>query len=290
MTKNRKFILVVLVIAGFSFVAWRMAKHWNEVDWTTLHLNPVPLALSFVAYFGIWELVRGIKLRILYKSFGYQVRWWDAVLINSSTRIAKYIPGGVWFVGAKSLVAERFSIPLSVTWTSAIVDAIFLLSGIGALLAITILANWLLGIVAAIVCVVVAPTLVMLALRILYRIWPNKIARVRPNYAPLLVASTLYVFTWIVQAVALYLVVVSFYPTGISLLPKMATAWYTSWLVGFITPFAPGGLGVRDAMFSAMLSPEFPIAIGGLIAIITRIWLLICETVASTIGWICLKR
>jgi hypothetical protein len=36
------------------------------------------------------------------------------------------------------------------------------------------------------------------------------------------------------------------------------TAFTTSWLIGFITPGVPGGIGLREAMLVLMLSPYFP--------------------------------
>jgi len=285
----RKVLLVVMMLVSCGFITWRMVGHWNEVNWSLLRFSPVPFILSFVLYFSVWELVRGYKLKILYSVFGYSVKWWDSILINSATRVAKYIPGGVWFATAKALVAERFAIPKLTTFTSMIVDLGFLLSGACVLLAVTVIQNHMLGFFVAVSCVLIAPVAAILTLKVLRRVWPNRVSRIQPTYVRLLLLSCLYVVTWAIQTVALYFLVVSFYPTGLWALPSMASAWSISWMVGLIAPFAPGGLGVREALFTQMLSSTFPVAICGLIAIVSRFWLILCELISSVVAWICLK-
>ena len=73
-------------------------------------------------------------------------------------------------------------------------------------------------------------------------------------------ASSLCVCGWLVAGAAAWVFVVSLTagPTPLSLF--LLAAYTFAWLVGFVVPFAPSGLGVREATLIALLAPELGVA------------------------------
>jgi hypothetical protein len=76
---------------------------------------------------------------------------------------------------------------------------------------------------------------------------------------------------WIISGCAFYLFVTSFAPADLRLVPDMAAAVVLSGILGLISLFAPAGLGVREAVLTALLSVYFSLPVGVAIALAFRL-------------------
>jgi uncharacterized membrane protein YbhN (UPF0104 family) len=61
-------------------------------------------------------------------------------------------------------------------------------------------------------------------------------------------------------------------------------AWVISWLVSYVSPGVPGGIGVREAMLVFILAPFFPVEAVLIAAILQRITSIIGDVIAWIIG------
>lgn len=66
-----------------------------------------------------------------------------------------------------------------------------------------------------------------------------------------------------------------------------AAAALAAWLIGYATPGAPGGLGVREAVLVAMLSGAIPTEAALLLALVFRGVTIVGDVVCSGLGWLC---
>ena len=80
---------------------------------------------------------------------------------------------------------------------------------------------------------------------------------------------------WSLVGVSTWLTARAFGP-GLSVLGTMVGA-VGSWLVGIVTLPAPGGIGVREAVFATVLKPEVGTAKAALIALVARINFLLAD-------------
>lgn len=289
MVAVKRALLVTILVIACGFMAWRIAGNWHTIDWTLLRFRPLFLLAATATFFLAWEPIGGLRIKVLFDEFGHRISWWDAILTDSSAQVAKYVPGGVWYATARALVAERFAIPKAVSFTSAVVDSMFIVSGAATILLLATVSPWGMAVFTGLLCIVGTPALVLIGMAVVRKIFKGKIVAVVPSYRKLVYLSLLYVGIWLIEAATVYFLIASFYPLALTTLPRLTVAWAWSWTIGLIVPFAPGGLGIRDPLFAVLLTPVLPVAMGGIVAVASRLWLLACEAIASGMAWMLLK-
>ena len=84
---------------------------------------------------------------------------------------------------------------------------------------------------------------------------------------------------WLSYAVSVYSVARAVAPGYNIDLRVSALAASASWAVGFLILFVPSGIGVREAVMSSVLAQAagLPVAMGGLIAVVSRLVLILAE-------------
>lgn len=81
------------------------------------------------------------------------------------------------------------------------------------------------------------------------------LARIGLHRRDLLAALPFYLLNFLILAIAASLLAAAITPLPFSLLPLVIAISAGAWIAGFILPGAPGGLGPREAVFTAGLSP-----------------------------------
>lgn len=88
---------------------------------------------------------------------------------------------------------------------------------------------------------------------------------------------TIYVAQALLTGVAFYFLARALAPLPLSLMPFSAGVFALAWLIGFVSFFAPGGLGVREGVLAYLLSPIVTGPMAIIIAILARVWLMAGE-------------
>jgi uncharacterized membrane protein YbhN (UPF0104 family) len=119
---------------------------------------------------------------------------------------------------------------------------------------------------------------------IVLRIFKRERVVVPLSFGRMLALSLYYLSLWLTQIFGFYLLMNSFYRVPVAHLTKIVFVYTSSWILGFIAPFAPGGLGVREGIMSLGLATILPpgLAIG--ISFLSRIWLTVFELIVFGIG------
>lgn len=204
------------------------------------------------------------------------------------TQFAKYIPGNVaQYVGraGMSLVRGIPPRPLAVTMAleTLLVIAAAVATGVGtgALSDVGLTVVHLHGAQLALIAAVVA--LAIGGLFLLRRLAPPLLQRFAPRYATALDGTLLPPQLGIAQAFALYCGMYVCMGTGLVLLARFLVPgaphdyWLLiavlalAWVVGFVTPGAPGGLGVREGLMLLMLAPVYTAVSASVLVIALRI-------------------
>jgi hypothetical protein len=196
---------------------------------------------------------------------GTKKHWRELYGIMGISQFAKYIPGHV------AQYAGRVGMSLA--------------RGISArALAVTIILETLLMIIAAIAVGAGTGVLSTIAgMFVFRRIAPSLLRRFAPKFAPALDGALLPSTICLVRAVVLYCVM--YLMTGASsivlasfLLPGaphdywlLIAALTLAWVVGFVAPGAPAGLGVREGLLLLMLAPAYTAASASILIIALRI-------------------
>ena len=223
------------------------------------------------------------------------------------TQFAKYVPGNVaQYIGRAGMSLARGipPRPLAVTMIleTLLVIAAAVVMGVctGALsevgLAVVHLHDAQLALIAALVALAIA------GLFLLRRVAPPLLRRFAPKYASVLDGTLLPPQPSLVQAFALYCGMYVCMGIGLILLARcllpeaphdywlLVAVFALAWVVGFVTPGAPGGLGVREGLMLLMLAPVLTAASASVLVIALRIATTLGDVLILLMGMVALPR
>ena len=199
----------------------------------------VAAAIAMTAYALVWPAAL--------RAAGGEPRGWMLVPFYAG-QLGKYLPGGAWqYVGRAGLIM-RDGVAAGPAGGSLLLEA--LASAAAAALLAPLAAGSrgvVVGVVAAVAVVVAARSSLLARL----------VARVRGlggldlRALPLLVGR--YLAVWVMFGVAFWVTARALYAVPYSDLGLYTGVFAASWVAGFVVVFAPGGLGVREAVIVVLL-------------------------------------
>ena len=222
---------------------------------------------------------------------------WIGLFFKS--QLGKYLPGSVWQYAGRVGLAHHRGVPMQRALASVIAEVAY--SAIAAAVAASLVlgklavAGVFVGVgLLLVLAVVFQPSVASLLARIPSR--PGTAKLDRTSLAAALRAGP--------GAIGLYLLVsglygVAFWTTGravfavpVSDLPRYIGVFAAAWLVGLVAFFAPGGIGVREAMIVALLHTRLGEANAIVLAATSRIILTAVDLVlgAAAFGLPALRR
>lgn len=260
------------------------------------HLN-ARFLVAFTVAVGLYCLIlpfSALAWRCMLSDMGYHDRFWPLHAILLTTQAGKYLPGNVGqHLGRISLSMAR-GIPLRLLLASMAYEVILLLL---ANLLVAVCAGALtktgldfllqdysqaIGIAVAIVVagLLAIPILVKLAPKLIRVILRNRGDADKPM-APLGAASVAKVLAFYACAMlsvgaAISVLQFGLFPGQGSDYALLTAAFTVAWAVGFVTPGAPAGIGVRESMLLLML--------GGKMGVEDASLLIVALRVATTVG------
>lgn len=223
------------------------------------------------------------------------------------TQFAKYVPGNVaQYIGraGMSLVRGIPPRPLAVTMILetllVIAAAVVMGVGTGTLSDAGLTVVHIHGAQLALIAVLVA--LAIAGLFLFGRVAPPLLRRFATKYASALDGTLLPPRFRLAQAFALYCGMYVCMGIGLILLARcllpgpphdywlLIAVFALAWVVGFVTPGAPGGLGVREGLMLLMLAPVYAAASASVLVIALRIATTLGDVLILTAGFLVLPR
>jgi hypothetical protein len=263
----------ILLVAALVFVALRARSlwhgshiEWGHVDWVALAGALVLAAAGTAAGALIWlAILRGLGVRT-------ERRW---VWLFFQTQLGKYIPGSVWQYAGRTAVARTYGLPVRTVARSLPIEFVAAAIAAGATGA------FLLGWWGA--AVIAAAAIVLLVV--------ERPARVRAVAYPTTIRATLlYVPVWLMLGASFW-----FCAHGLVGAPAQDFAFYMgafaiAWLAGLVAIYAPGGIGVREAVLVAFLGGRIGAADALVVAAASRLILIVVDVLLAGIATAALRR
>lgn len=293
-------VKIGLLAAVIYFVYRQFAGSWDEViayDWT---IDPILLTLSFLFHLLTFLLLSKVWCFII-SALGHKVKLSHAFKISYIANLGRYIPGKIWSIFGMAYYARQLDIneeKAVASWALAMIFNIppaFFAGGIALLLSPQLMtADFLTQIGVGVY--LGAGLIFLLSLWLI--LLPNQAFGManylfrklkRPEIDFSISAGTAlkiylgYFICWICFGFSFWLFISAISSeSGIPLITSIG-AFIIAYQVGYLALFAPGGVGVRELVLTAVLSPYIgPIAAG--IAVAARIWNLIAEILAALIA------
>jgi uncharacterized membrane protein YbhN (UPF0104 family) len=230
-----------------------IVDNWARLSFLSISISTL---LIVVAKLALAETM-GIALRRV----GFSLPFQDRQKLYNSTQIAKYIPGSVWqFLSRAAILRER---GLDVT---SIRDALFMeviwiiitASAVGLL----VLPSWRFKFsglinsdsnpgVVLLVCII--PFIIVIFILLLYARRTQRFIAWIHRLLPPRNALIIQVFTWFGLGLSFWVLLLPYSQYNPPLI-AVTGIYASAWVVGFLVPFAPAGLGIREAILVLGLS------------------------------------
>ena len=248
---------LIIGLAGMAFLLRTMWTHrdemkdsFSQLTWSSL-VGAVFFAFMSMSYFG-WMWGRLLLRR------GYKVPRAQLVSWYYTGQLGKYVPGGVWAVVGRAEMAVRGGVPradaYSVTGLSMFTtySAAALCAALGSLL------SWKRPIIGAALLLALVIGLSVYAIVPLRQRLMGLLRKVTSGTNELTAPKDMFALT-IVQVPAWIMISLSTTITAHAFGAEVGVLHMffvssLSWLIGFLVIGAPGGLGVRESIFTGLLS------------------------------------
>ena len=268
-------LFVILKVRENSSELARLSIPAPRLIFPMLGAFVVLVLVSFVLVFAYKNLIDGLSL--------FSPSWQDVAILHGRTVLAKYLPGNVFQIVGRQVVGKEFGWPQASIAAASVFEIVLLiassslLSLLFGLLVPNALAPWLpqrpailalaLGVFGPIAFVLVAgrarlPFLERIGLQASLNMDTAKVFSAGLNYLFfILLGGGMFVF--------LRIAIFGFLDAEVG--AAYLAAFGLSYLIGYITPGAPGGLGVREALLVLLLSAYSPAAIVAASALVHRV-------------------
>ncbi|MDD3590678.1 MAG: lysylphosphatidylglycerol synthase transmembrane domain-containing protein [Thermoguttaceae bacterium] len=267
--KIAKFIVFILIVV---WIARQLQKSWTEIvqyEWSPrfgwLILSGLLYLLAFLPTASFWFF----SLRWL----GQEPNYWKAIKAFYFSQLGKYIPGKAMVVLIRSDMISGPKVRMSIAAVSVFYETLTMM-GAGAFIAACIVLCYFrehllfscMALAVAIVSLVpLVPPVFVRILKIL-RIGKNdplvQESLKKLKYSSLLKGFLLMTVTWLFFGLSLWAAILGLgitpHPLSVAL-PRYVAVVALAMTLGFAVPISPGGLGIREAVLSALLLPYFDI-------------------------------
>lgn len=211
----------------------------------------------------------------LLKDTGVDKSWSELSIIMSITQLAKYLPGNVGQHIGRAAMSIGRGIPVRPYTVSVMVEAVLALV---AAIIVGVTGCGLSGMSAGILerhgtgklsTIVILACALLLAIILARHALPIVLRRLKPDRDPdsaknvlpgngaLLFALVTYVLNYAVLGAGVVIMVLMLLPGQHSQWLLLTGSFALAWVVGFLTPGAPAGLGVREGIMLALLQSTY---------------------------------
>lgn len=293
-----KVLQLCVVAILIYFVSQKVVSHWTTISNYEWHLNYAMISLSVLVLILALYIQSSVLARI-FKAFSRDVGPNKAFKIAYLSQLGRYIPGKIWQVFGIVHFSKKSGIAASESVASFILHQSFGTPPALAIVALNVILNDLLkgqeiltGTLSVIligssafgVFLLFSPKLLnQLLNRLLRFIGENQVTfRLQRREAVTMLA--IYTFGWLTFGFAFYLFVISVSAGQHLNVMRIIGIYCAAYLIGFWSLLTPGGIGVREAVLTVLLSPIFGGGVAAAISAAARLWSIAGEILASLIA------
>jgi len=274
--------LVLLSLVYIANYLW--LERAKLLDWEFSILSLAFIVIAVFVYAAI-NLLLSSSWALLLNFFGPHPI--DPKILRSiyaTSQVAKYIPGNVAHVIGRHAMGRQLGISHTVLVTAAVYEILGLSTasiGIAVVGASAVSTEWPFLFSPTILSISFVVLLVMYCLGFLYyprltNIFSKSVVLQKKDYKKTVIVTLQTLLRYFVFFMASGCILLSVSLSLIGSIPSeliglLLITFAVSWVVGFITPGAPSGIGVREAIIVYMLQSTMPPAVALMTAVIFRI-------------------
>jgi len=275
--------IVLSIYAACSQLLPQLKTTWIAIDWSKLALG--------VALVTCYRLLNANGWAMVIRTLGGQLNGAVAMRIWLRTEACRWLPGSLWNLGSRAVVAGQAGVPKSIATASVLLELLLTITawlvacllglavyGMGTTELLSHLRLDILAITALIGLGIVTAASSWLRFTTAGR---NKFARLRetlvaiqtlrPSVRGAATVATYYTVLCILNGLALACIIWAFQPEIMPPLLAVVGINALAWLVGFFAIFAPGGVVIREGCIAGLLLPWLPDTTAISVAVVWRL-------------------
>src|SRR3989344_3027767 len=281
----KSYLKLFIPILILSFLVWTTLRSWSSIEGKLASANYLYLFLSLGVLVVAQVGAAYLWYRLLPKG---KISFRQSFPIFVISNFGRFIPGIVLHYAARVYLAKKKGIDVKDVALSVVLEVYYSLLGsaVVSLLAISYVNKYLpfSQFISIIFIVVILSVFFLSPVKVLSiaRKMPfvgNKIPtfEVHLPYKIHIVLAIWTAFLFLLNGAAFYLISRAFDNIPISNLYVFAGLFSASWIVGFLTPVAPGGLGVTDLSFAYLLLPFYSFSEASFLSLLFRFGFIMSE-------------
>lgn len=298
----KKIFSALIIFTALGFLLLNIYKNFSEIRFYPWHYSSVNILLLILFLIPIY-FSNGLSWHLIVKALGGTVNLKVNLKVWMLSNLSRFIPGGFWQYPTRILMSSNQRISKTIATTAVVVETLFNLL-VGSLVVIVTILFFGINIKQEAINFIGAMLLILLfffyclssskilnsLLRILAKLLKKKIDRINLNskYIPLLCLS--FYLQFVLAGASLFFLSRGVIELEFSQLPTFIGIYAASWLLGYITILAPGGLGIQEISIAAFLSNFMPLPLASILAITLRVCLYISEIFTIILVTILNKR
>lgn len=270
-----------------AFVLRTVITKWDEVQEAFNQFDPSSLIASLILALGALCII-GSTWSFLLRERGQQAPISSSLSWYFTGQLGKYVPGGIWAIVGRAEMAVRggvsrsdayISTGISMTTTyiasTAVIGAGALVSWTYPFVGIAVLSSLVIGFV-----LYAQPRVHDVVLQLSGKFLPRGL--VLTNTRILLRSTLVQIPAWILMSLSTSITASAFNANiGVA---HMAFITATSWLIGFVAVGVPGGIGVRESVFTALATSTIGAPLAVSIALASRVVFVFADVIGAMIS------
>ena len=277
--RHFRWIAAVATLVGIIVAVVGQREAIAEFDWSVSW----PLLAASVLAFAAAPLVQGFSFWLILRLLDVPAPFLDAMLIWSRAFFLRYAPSGALAIVIRvrerdRLAASREQIYLATAYEQLAALLAGAIASVACFVAAGFWPHWLvlaIGLPALALAVAVRPAFAGRLLRGLLKRRGLEVPRLlRGRHRAL--ATAVNVPAWAATGLGAFVLIDGMESANDAGFFWLTAVYALAWLVGFVLPALPGGLGARDGMLVALLAARFGAGVASALAIAVRL--------ANTIG------
>lgn len=291
--KNKGWLYKIGSITGGIIFGLQIIKAIISIN-HNLMIIPIPFAMV-LSFFGfiILYFILILNWKLILSIFGIEKSLVDITKGYFISFIPRYIPGSVWgYFSRSEWLYQDFRIPHYVTHLSSIIEIIVYLITPLLLLLDYIFFNKIIGVCSLVLVISLILVTSVLSKESRGNSFLKKMELIslkrKSKNEPLIIGIAL--FYWLLSGIVVTMLGFALFPDTIKFSSwQLITLLYSiAWVIGFLTPFIPAGIGVREVALTQLLISFLSLNQNQavVIAVLTRLFALVVEGIWLLIGLI----
>ncbi|MBN3927977.1 lysylphosphatidylglycerol synthase domain-containing protein [Nostoc sp. NMS4] len=298
----KQFLRWIILGGTLFFLGKALKDNWLEV--TAIRIDGVGWAIMAIAT-GVTLLAHtwaGWIWTWILQELNQPVSSRQFIQVYLKTNIAKYLPGNIWHHYGRIVAAKNANIPTGAATLSVLLEPLLMLAAALIIIVlcssqfaaanITLVIQILQLLSLAVVLGAIHPWFLNPVIRFLYSLKAKKSAATTQPIVPFSVKS--YPLRPLLgevgfmglRATGFILTMFALGSWNANQIPLLLGAFSCAWLLGFIIPGAPGGLGVFEATAYELLRHHFPAALVFSAIALYRLISILAETAGAALAWL----